>query len=254
MATTVKAAPAAPPKGRSRSPNFPALSLPDALKKVKVIYEKDGRGPVSGAVLLEHLGYGKNLSGNAGRVISALRQYGLLDDIPDDKYRVSERAFHILTLSEGSPTRKAAITVAGQKPPLFRDILAAYPERLPSDSSLRDTLITDKKFNPASVENFIRAFKATVEFAHLSPGAYDPPDGEQDRGGDVDEERPSRDEGKRKDLDPKEQLGTEVVMQRVGKDCTARVTFQGRVTQQGIEKLRALLELMKDTYPTEEPA
>jgi hypothetical protein len=61
-----------PPSGRSRSPNFPAISLPEALKKVKVIYDKDGRGAISSAVLLEHLGYGKNMSGSAGRVISFL--------------------------------------------------------------------------------------------------------------------------------------------------------------------------------------
>jgi hypothetical protein len=179
MAKTAATAPSAPLTGRSRSPNFPAISLQDALAKVKAIYDKDGRAPLSVTVLLEHLGYGKNLSGSAGRMISALRQYGLIDDMPEDKYRVSERAFHILTLSEASPIRKAAITVSAQKPPIFRDILAAYPERLPSDSSLRDTLITEKKFNPASVESFIRAFKATVEFAHLAPGAYDPPEDEQ---------------------------------------------------------------------------
>jgi hypothetical protein len=188
MAKAVVASATGPAKGRSRSPNFPAISLQDALTKVKAIYDKDGRGPVSSAVLLEHLGYGKNLSGSAGRMISALRQYGLLDDMPDDKYRVSERAFHILTLSEASPIRKAAITTSAQKPPIFRDILAAYPDRLPSDSALRDSLITEKKFNPASVESFIRAFKATVEFAHLAPGAYDPPVDEQgEQGDDVEE-------------------------------------------------------------------
>lgn len=172
-ATTKGGGPAVETGGRSRSPNFPAISLSEALKKIKTIYDQDGRGPVSAAVVLEHLGYGKNMSGSAGRVISALRQYGLLDDLPDDKYRVSEAAFHILTLSEESAVRKAAITRSGQKPQIFREVLAAYPDRLPSDSALRDYLIADKKFNPVSVDTFIRAFRSTVEFAYLAPGAYD---------------------------------------------------------------------------------
>ena len=163
------------PSGRSRSPNFPAISLPEAIKRVKAIYDKDGRGPVSAGVVLEHLGYGKKLSGSAGRMISALRQYGLLDDLADNKHRVSEAAFHILTLSDDSDIRRAALTRCGQKPPVFRDVLAAYPERLPSDSALRDHLITEKKFNPASVDVFIRAFRATVEFACLDPGAHNVP-------------------------------------------------------------------------------
>jgi hypothetical protein len=157
--------------GAMRSPNFPAISLPDALKKVKVIYDADGRTPVSSKVLLEHLGYGEKMSGAAGRMVSALRQFGLLT-ITGDKSKVSDDAFHVLTLSDAAPVRKAAIVSLAKKPAIFREVLAAYPERLPSDSALRDYLITEKKFNPASVETFVRALKGTLEFAKLYEGGY----------------------------------------------------------------------------------
>lgn len=179
MATTKQTeiqAPKAAATGRARSPNFPAISLPEALKKVKVIYDADGRVITSTKSILSHLGYGANVSGSAGRVIAALRQYGLLEDAGEDKYRVSEGAFHILTLSEDSPIRKGAILASAQKPAIFRDMLNTFRERLPSDTTLRDTLITEKKFNPDSVSNFIRAFKGTIEFAKLTPGAYTPTD------------------------------------------------------------------------------
>jgi hypothetical protein len=161
--------------GRSRSPNFPALSLPDAIKKTKVIYDADGRTPTSGKVIMNHLGYGEKISGSAGRVLSALRQYGLLQDAAGDKYRVSDAAFHILTLSDDSAIRKTAIESAARKPAIFNELLKEYPDRLPSNSTLRDTLIADKKFNPVSVDSFIRAFRGTIEFAKLYDTPYSKP-------------------------------------------------------------------------------
>lgn len=164
MNTTAVAAPKVA-SGSMRSPNFPVISLPEAIKKAKVLYDADGRTAVSPKVLLGHLGYGEKLSGAAGRIIAALRQYGLVEDVAGDKYRVSDAAFHIFTLSEAAPLRVQAIAASAKKPPVFREVLAAYPDRLPSDSALRDFLIAEKKFNPVSVETFIRALKGTVDFA-----------------------------------------------------------------------------------------
>ena len=38
-------------------------------------------------------------------------------------------------------------------------------------------------------------------------------------------------------------------LQRVSPECIAKVWFQGRLTQQAVEKLVAYLSLMKDTLP-----
>lgn len=154
-----------------RSPNFPGMSLSDAIAKVRALYGHVKRYPTSTTVIMEHLGYGKNVSGAAGRGLSALRQYGLLEEVGDD-LKVSDVAFHILTLSEQAPQRVEAIRKAAQKPQIFRDVLSAFPEGLPSDATLSDWLITRKKFNPTSVPAFIRSFKATISFAKLAPDEY----------------------------------------------------------------------------------
>lgn len=164
---------AAPRKTQQRSPNFPSISLPEALKRAKTVYEKDRRNAVSAGVVMEHLGYGKNVSGSAGRVLSALRQYGLLDDTPDDKYRVSDNAYFILTLPDESTKRWEAIGKSATKPAVFKEILKKYVDGLPSDSALREYLIAERAFNPASVDNFIRALKGTIEFAKLYEKSYD---------------------------------------------------------------------------------
>jgi hypothetical protein len=40
---------------------------------------------------------------------------------------------------------------------------------------------------------------------------------------------------------------TEELAARISLDCTVRIFFYGQVTQEGIEKLMALLDLIKDT-------
>jgi len=173
MATPVPAPTSTAPK-RDRSPNFPSLSLPEALKKAEVIHTADGRVASSPGVVLKHLGYGEKLSGSAGRVIAALRQYGLLEDVGDDKYRVTEATVQILQLPHDSTVRKAAVQACARKPAMFRDVLTHFPERLPSDAALGDYLITEKKFVIASVPSFIRALKGTIQFAKLYDAAYTP--------------------------------------------------------------------------------
>src|SRR3989442_6142805 len=72
-----------------RSPNFPIVSLKEAIEKVRVLYDKDRRSPMTPSVVLEHLGYARKKSGTAGRVVSALRQFGLLD-IENGMYKGSD--------------------------------------------------------------------------------------------------------------------------------------------------------------------
>ena len=168
--------------GSRRSPNFPSISLSEALKKVEILHTADGITAVSTKVVLQHLGYGERLSGAAGRIIAALRQYGLIQSTSGDKYQVSDDAYNILTLSEESPIRKKAIDDCARRPAMFREVLAEYPERSPSHSALKDFLIAEKRFNAASVDTFIRAMKGTFDLAKL----YDPEVADeevQDKGG-----------------------------------------------------------------------
>lgn len=246
MAKTTPAETASRPekKDRLRSPNFPSVSLPEALKRVRAIYKADKLNTVPTKALLAHLGYGNSLTGSAGRMISALRQYGLLDDVGDDKYRVSQAAYRILELSESSPERKAAISTVARKPAIFQTLLSKYPDGLPSEHTLKDYLLTELRFNPGSVETFIRSLNGTIEFAKLTPGAYTGDLGDE---GDANDMGDELDKGKG-DLGSPEK---ELLQQRVSKDCVAKVLFQGKATQQAVEKLVAYLNLMKDTLPSE---
>lgn len=158
-----------------RSPNFPSIPLADAIGKARILYTKDRRSPASLQTVLTHLGFSQKLSGSTARVISALRQFGLIDSVgtgSSAKFRVTDLAYRIMALSEASPERVKAIQEAVKKPAIYRDILNVFPDGLPSDETLSDHLLMEKKFNETSVDTFIRVFKSSIEFAKLLPGAY----------------------------------------------------------------------------------
>jgi hypothetical protein len=158
-----------------RSPNFPSLTLADALLKVRLLYEKDRRTPVSTATVMSHLGFNQKVSGSSARVLSAMRQFGLLEQDDKGQCRVTELATRIITLSDGAPERTKALKEAVWKPRVYRDIFTAFADGLPSDPALRDYLILRQKFNPDSVAMFLRMFRASIEFAKVAPGAYTEP-------------------------------------------------------------------------------
>ncbi len=170
------AAPAKPKRKVTRSPNYPAISLEDAITKVRVVYEHERRNYTARAVILRHLGYKELRGGTGGRVLSALRQYGLLEE-KDDQYRVSDLANRLLHLSADAPERAAALKESAVKPQIFRELLANYPDGLPSNATLQNYLITKKNFNPDSVGAFVRVFRATIELAKPTPGPYNAGEG-----------------------------------------------------------------------------
>jgi hypothetical protein len=154
-----------------RSPNYPSLSLGDAIDKARQIEAVEKRTAASGDTILAHLGYKPGV-GPGLRALSALRQYGLLEE-HDGLDRISNAAFNILKLSETSPERVAALKEAAKRPALFRQILDFYKDGLPSDINLRDHLIRVHSFNPDSVATFIKTLRETIELAKLYPSDND---------------------------------------------------------------------------------
>ena len=172
-------------KSVHRSPRYPGLTFRDALDRVRTIYNKGRRAPATASVVLGHLALTAG-SGPANRILSALKQYGLLDD-QGGQLRVSDAAFKMLTLSDDSPEKAQLIREAALKPPIIQEVLEAFPEGLPSDSNLSDFLISEKSFNPDSVSFFIRVIRDNLAVAHLDPAGY----GAADEGGDATRELPA---------------------------------------------------------------
>lgn len=154
---------------RHRSPPHPYLSIENALAIIQKVYDNERRHPVPVEVIAKHAGYKDLKSSSALRVLGTLNHYGLVEETgsgEDRKMKLSERALDIvLADATDSPKRLKAIRDAVLQPEVHRRILEAYPDELPSDSTLKNFLIRDLNFNDDQADPFIGKFRKSVDFA-----------------------------------------------------------------------------------------
>jgi hypothetical protein len=159
---------------RIRSPNYPAISLAEAIKRIGQVHAKERQHFASRNVILKGMGY-SGVNGVSLGVLSAVLKYGLLEQQGrGEDYRVTDRAVAILHPHD--PAEKvAAINEAAKAPPLFAELLDHFKGDLPSDDNLRVYLVR-RGFSQTSLPNVIQAFRDTLEIASLEDLAYSAPD------------------------------------------------------------------------------
>jgi hypothetical protein len=153
-------------KARHRSPNYPGIGLKEAVSRIEKVYRADGLAPALRDAALKHMGF-ERLSGDAGRVLSALRGFGLIQE-EDGRLKLTQRGIDIVARPADDPKRAAALRDAAMSPAIYKDLLREYPGGRVSDLSLRSELLAVKKFNPNSVDDFIGDFRATIAFSGLT--------------------------------------------------------------------------------------
>lgn len=163
---------------RVRSPNYPAMSLKEAVQRAGEVYTKQHTHGAPREVVAKSMGY-NSLNGASATAISALIKYGLLEGRAED-IKISDRTMRIL--HPQSPEEKAeAIRDAAQAPELFKELAERFPGRTPADDVLRNYLIRNG-FAPAAVSSVIRSYRETNEFVEEVAGAYDSPNQEPQQG------------------------------------------------------------------------
>lgn len=149
------------PRGRS----YPAIGLPEAIERADELFEQDDRALTTPEAAVGAWGY-TSLNGASLRVLSALRQYGLLADV-GDKIKLSDRALKIILEPEDSRERAEAIAEAAREPAIFQEILEANPDGLPSDAALKSVLVRDDSFGFKSgpADKLISALRDSLALA-----------------------------------------------------------------------------------------
>src|SRR4051794_4310429 len=109
---------------RVRSPNFPVISLPQAIERIEAIYDKEQTLPATRETLAEHLGY-SGLNGASIKMISALGKYGLLELVDGRGFRVSKLAMAILHPANDQE-RSDAVREAAHLPALFQKLTEQF--------------------------------------------------------------------------------------------------------------------------------
>jgi hypothetical protein len=154
---------------RIRSPNYPALSLGDALNKVSLLYKNLHNHPGPREVIAKGMGYA-SLNGSSMTAISALHKYGLLEG-RGDEIRVSNRAMRIMH-PESEEERSIATKEAASEPDLFRELDDRFPGAVPNEELLRNYLLR-RNFAPSAVSQVILSYRETKELVGGESDGYD---------------------------------------------------------------------------------
>lgn len=155
-------------KATHRSPNYPAISLVDAVDRVKMLYDKDRKAGAPIDVALKHLGYSSR-NGAALRVLAALKTFGLTEE-RDGRIFVSPSALDVLVYPENDDRRKRPLRDCALKPATYQKVYDRYKDGLPSDETVKAELIREFGFNDKVVDGFLNDFKATLDFAGVKFG------------------------------------------------------------------------------------
>src|SRR6476619_927765 len=92
---------------RTRSPNYPAINLSEAIDCARKIYSQEYFHKASEETIAQDLGY-TGLNGRSIGIISALKKYGLLEQV-EDGFRLSDDAQTILEFEPTSEERRNAV-------------------------------------------------------------------------------------------------------------------------------------------------
>lgn len=154
---------------RIRSPNYPQISLPAALERVRSIYKAERQNRVHRDDALRLIGFGGYNGASAG-VLSALHKYGLLDDLKDHELRVSDLTVRIIVPHDDAE-KADAVREAAANPPLFQELAERWPDNQPSDHSLR-TYLTRRGFADSALEGVMKSYADTLNLVNALAAQY----------------------------------------------------------------------------------
>lgn len=187
---------------KSRSPEYPAIGLEEAIEKVRSAYSKGlYQSLVSKKALAEAMGY-KSLSGASLPVLSAVAKYGLIEGRGENT-RISDLAVSIIAHEPGTPERAKAIREAAGKPELFAQLDERSNRGKTTDAAIRSYLLT-RRFIPPAADAAIRSYRETKELVGAESRGYDSAEFEPDEAGENDRERKGDPERRGPPPDPPE--------------------------------------------------
>src|SRR2546421_4079381 len=157
---------------KQRSPNYPSLTLDQAIEKARQVYDNEHTHAAPREVVAQALGYG-GLNGRALTVIGAIAAYGLLDKAGTGSLKVSPDAVSIFELDAGHPQRNEALERLAFNPKLFDELRTMFGSDPPSDVNLKHFLIQEKEFLPKAATDVIRVYRANLDLVANETPAFD---------------------------------------------------------------------------------
>lgn len=250
-----------PRKTKERSPSYPFIPLTEAIERAQKFHREERRGtaPMQRAAL--HWGYSANSSGVL-QTISAMKQYGLLEDEGSGKERklkLTDLAFRILLdTREESSEREQYKRTAARNPPIAAEVHEKWPDKLPADATLNHFLVLERGFNQATAIKVVRILKENEGLTRISDddsiSEHMRTDNELDGSSAISAPRPAS--VRVTDSLLERQIGDRRARSfgslAAAPNCTIHLLADGIVTQGSLDKLKAYIDLIKDSFPEKE--
>jgi hypothetical protein len=252
--------------GKMRSPNYPAIGLPEAIRSIQQIWDEEKRTPVPIDVLAAAMGY-KSVSGPVRTKVAAIRKYGLLEQ-SGGNFKLSDLGMQILHSLPDSQERQDAINTAAMRPEAFRELYETHIDA--SDQALKSHLLMKKSFSEAGAKQFIKAFRDTLSIANPTKSGYIPQEEESDSGDDTMEmasstpvyDRAKDEKGKSTQVTarfnaPFETGGPPPAIQSYSfalsmpRNVRAELKLFGQVTKSDVERLKKQIEFLEEQFKEE---
>lgn len=167
---------------RVRSPNYPAVSLEEAIEKARVLYDREITHFTGIDVASAHWKY-KSASTGGALIIAALSAYGLAETKgsgSDRQVRINDTGRKLILDQRPKTDRERLelLRMAALSPKLHNELWEKWGGELPSDNTIRHYLVLERNFNEGTVVDFIANYKKTLDFAGLLGPATIPPEEE----------------------------------------------------------------------------
>jgi len=226
---------------KHRSPAYPATGLSEAIERVRRLFDKEKRTLVQPLVAATDLGY-KSLNGPSRTMLSALKKYGLIEELKQG-LRVSDLAVAILHPTS-EEQRLAALREAAVRPDLFRELQQTHANG--SNDNIAHFLI-QRGFSAQAATQAVTAFRDTMVVAKLDASGNNPPE-----------------DGAESEVTT---MGTTIAFGKAGAPAAsnaapvslrwplpggviAELRFTGPVTKEHFDILERYLAIAKETAPT----
>ncbi len=150
-----------------RSPNYPAISLREAVEAIKKLWDKENRSPVAFNVAAGHLGY-KPTSSGAALSVAALKKYGFVaaDGGGSRLIRLTDAAVEVLKHYGNEEELIPLLKEAALRPEILRELFEQ--KRHSSPESILNYLEFDRKFTKTAAQLVLNIFLDTISFAKFT--------------------------------------------------------------------------------------
>jgi len=159
-------------KTKERSPNFPFITLEQALERAQQFYDQEKRGSAPFSSAAKHWSYSPTSSG-AMQTVAALKNYGLMEDEgtgTSRKLKLSNLAQRILLDKRpDSIERELYKQQAALTPTIAAEIHEKWPDSLPSEATLNHFLVLERGFNQTTAIKVSKIIQENESFTKNIP-------------------------------------------------------------------------------------